>query len=341
MFRLGVLLLFFALFSSCHKKREVDASFYYWKTSYEASSIEDTWLDTLHSTRMYVRIMDIDISENGSAPVPISPVIFKDKIPARRELVPVVFIVNNVLKNRSHQQLSDLATKILFFVKGKVSQAGKNKIAELQIDCDWTKSTRENYFFLLTELKHKLSKQQTNLSATLRLHQLKNLIASGIPPVDRVMLMCYNMGNLRQYGDQNSILEQAELEKYIGKNIGNYPLPVDVGLPLFSWAVAFRKQAYIGIPKKITEVVLHDTALFKEIKPNRFLAKKDLPEYGLTINDELRWESVPIKQLQAAAVYIAQYLNTNKINMIYFHLDEQLLKKFSYEDLEKTTAIFR
>ena len=341
MIRLCVLLVLLSLFTSCLKKREVDASFYYWKTIYDANPVEESWLDTLKSKRMYIRMMDIDLSENGSMPIPVSPIMFKQKVPVRRELVPVVYIVNNVLKNRSHKQLDELAAKMIFFVKGKMSQAGKTDIKELQIDCDWTKSTRDNYFYLLTKLGQKLPNKKCILSATLRLHQLKNLITSGVPPVNRVMLMCYNMGNLRRYGDQNSILEQSELQKYVGGNIANYPLPVDVGLPLFSWAVAFRQKKYVGIAKKVTEVVLNDTTLFNQIRSNRFFAKKDLPDYGLVAHDELRWESVPIKQLQAAAVYVAKHLNTNKINIIYFHLDEKLLKNFNYEDLEKTTAIFR
>ena len=341
MYRLFTLLLTLLLFSSCKRERQVNASFYYWKTIYKENTAEQRWLDTLHSSRMYLRMMDVDIAETGADAVPVSPVTFQNPLPASLNLVPVVFIVNNVLKDKSHAQLDDLAAKLLFFVKGKVAQAGKKEIKELQIDCDWTKSTRENYFYLLNKIKQKIAEQHIVLSATLRLHQLKNLVGSGIPPVDRVMLMCYNMGNLRQYGEQNSILEQSEMEKYLGKNLGNYPLPVDVGLPLFSWAVAFRKKTYIGIPKKVTATALQNKVLFREIRMHHFLALKDLPDFGLKQGDELRWESIPVKKLQNAAVYIANYLNNNAINLIYFHLDETLLKNYNYEDLEKTTAIFR
>ncbi|RZM28786.1 MAG: hypothetical protein EOO88_07550 [Pedobacter sp.] len=285
-------------------------------------------------------MMDIDLAEDGTTPVPVSPVIFQDSL-SKRDLIPVVFIVNNVLKDKSQTQLDDLAAKLLSFVKGKVSQAGKARFSELQIDCDWTKTTRDNYFYLLKQIRSKIGGDKIVLSATLRLHQLKNLVSNGIPPVDRVMLMCYNMGNLRKYGDQNSILEEAELRKYVGKNLTAYPMPVDVGLPLFSWAVAFRGSGYIGIPKKITEEILRNDTLFTLTGQHRFVAKNDLAAFGLKKGDEIRWESVSVAQLQSAATYIANYLKTDTTRVIYFHLDETLLKKYTYENLEKTTALFR
>ena len=65
------------------------------------------------------------------------------------------------------------------------------------------------------------------LSATIRLHQLKFIGESGIPPVDKGLLMCYNMGDLHRLRISNSILETAELKKYI-KQLSVYPLKLDV-----------------------------------------------------------------------------------------------------------------
>jgi hypothetical protein len=223
-------------------------------------------MDSLHCNKLYVRIMDVDAGDNG--PIPVSPITFKDKIPEDVEMVPVVFIVNQVLKNQTNQQLNDLASKIAYFVNGKVSQSGKTYFEELQIDCDWTQTTRDQYFYLLERIKANKHLKNKKLSATLRLHQLKNQQRNGIPPVDRVMLMCYNMGNLRKYGTQNSILEQSELEKYMNNNLSVYPIPVDIGLPIFSWAVVFRQKQYLGIAKRLQSESFSDTKLFKSKEEN-------------------------------------------------------------------------
>ena len=154
------------------------------------------------------------------------------------------------------------------------------------------------------------------------------------------MLMCYNMGNLRKYGNQNSILELSELKKYLGSNLSTYSIPSDIGLPLFSWAVAFRNKQYIGISKKLKYTLLTNKNQFKFIGNNLYKAIADLPEYGLLNGDEVRWESVSENNLEEAAAYISPFIKADSLNIIYFHLDNDLINTYTYADLEKTTALF-
>jgi hypothetical protein len=337
--RIGYLLLIVVLFAACKQGRKVNTSFYYWKTVYKQNKVENAYLQHLHSNKLYVRMMDVDMGEDGVDPVPVSPIIFQDKLADTLQLVPVVFIVNDILRNASHPQLNNLANKILAFVNGKVSQAGKKNYNELQIDCDWTAETRENYFYLLGQIKPLLGNRQ--LSVTLRLHQIKNQKTSGIPPADKVLLMCYNMGNLRKYGTQNSIIELSELKKYIGDNLTAYPMTMDIGLPLFSWAVAFRNKQYIGIDKRINFNILNDQNQFVSNGNDLYSAKTDLPAYGLQKGDEVRWENAGIKDVQATTAYIARFLKPGDVNVIYFHLDEAVVKKYTYEELENTANLLR
>ncbi|AMR33995.1 hypothetical protein A0256_22370 [Mucilaginibacter sp. PAMC 26640] len=225
---------------SCRRDRVINTSFYYWKTVYYTNKTEQKYFGALDCKKFYVRIMDVNYGDNGI--VPVSPVTFKTVLPDSVQLIPVVFIVNDVLKNQTNKQLDDLARKIIYYVNGRIKPSGKTSYSELQLDCDWTRTTRDSYFYLLKRIRTDSGLKNKKLSATLRLHQLKNQKSSGIPPVDRVMLMCYNMGNLRKYGHQNSILEQSELEKYAGNNLSEYPMPIDIGLPIFSWAVVFRQR---------------------------------------------------------------------------------------------------
>ena len=281
------------------------------------------------------------MAEDGINPIPVSPITFKDKLADSVQIVPVVFIVNDVLKNLSNAGLKTLADKITPFVLAKVEQAGKSSFEEIQIDCDWTASTRDNYFYLLRQLKNNPLLKHKKLSVALRLHQLKNQVKSGIPPADRAMLMCYNMGNLRAYGKQNSILEISELKKYLNQNINAYPMPVDVGLPLFKWAVAFRNKQYIGISKRIKFVDLIDKNQFIFIGNNIYKAATDLPDFGLNKADEIRWEDISLADLEAAAEYLSSLIKTDTLNVIYFHLDENIIKSYTYPNLEKVDEILR
>jgi hypothetical protein len=324
---------------SCRKNRVVNTSFYYWKTVYHPTGTESKYFNALHCKKLYVRIMDIDKGDDQI--VPISPINFKVPLPDSVQLIPVVYIVNNILKDQTHQQLEALAGKIVYYVNGKVKQSGKTSYNELQLDCDWTRTSRDNYFYLLQQVRANAGLKNKKVSATLRLHQLKNQRSAGIPPVDRVMLMCYNMGNLRKYGNQNSILEQSELEKYVGKNLSNYPMPVDVGLPVFSWAVVFRQKLYAGIAKRLHKESFADQHTFKPSRSGLYTLQKDLPNYGLLRGDEIRLEDQSSDQLQAAATYIQKYISSDTVNIIYFHLDEPTLKHYTHETLEKIAGIFR
>lgn len=335
------MLLLTMFLAACRHERKVSTSFYYWKTVYKHNQTEDSYLRHFHSANLYVRIMDIDRDEFNGQAVPVSPIVFKDSLPADLNIIPVVFIVNDILKEMSTAQIGSLAQHITGFVSAKVQQAGKKNFTELQIDCDWTATTRDNYFLLLDKLKDQPALKGKTISVTLRLHQLKNQKNSGIPPADKAMLMCYNMGNLRKYGTQNSILELSELKKYLGDNLKAYPLPVDIGLPLFSWAVAFRNQQYIGLSKRITGDTIKNQREFKPLNNSLYSVIKPLPQFGLQPNDVIRWEASTPAALQETAKYISRFLNNDTVNIIYFHLDETLLKNHLNARLETISNLLR
>lgn len=332
------ILFFIILLTACQQKREVSTSFYYWKTVYKQNNIENEVLQKFKSQKLYVRIMDVDLDINQKA-IPIAPITFADSIPKNLEIVPVVYIVNDALKSQSDTQIQQLAYNILAFVKAKALQAGKKDYEELQIDCDWTQATRDKYFELLKKLKH--HNKTRILSSTLRLHQLKNQEKSGIPPVDKVLLMCYNMGNLRQYGTQNSILDVPELQKYAGKNLGLYPMDIDVALPLFSWSVVFRNKQYAGISKRVNLSDLKNTASFALQSNGLYIAKTDLPTFGLIKNDIIRYEQSRVEDLKKSAEYLSTYLSEKPLNLIYYHLDQNLLKNYEINQLEEIAHILR
>src|ERR1019366_1414323 len=124
--------------------------------------------------------------------------------------------------------------------------------------CDWTAATRATYFQLLKVARSRLNEAgfaSAKISATIRLFQCKYMAKTGVPPVDKGLLMCYNMGNLTHPGTGNSILETTELKKYIA-SVTTYPLPLDVALPIFDWKVLFHEGSYAGLVKDLPDSLL-------------------------------------------------------------------------------------
>lgn len=313
----------------------IDTSFYYWKTAYRLDSTERTALQQTGAKRLFVRVMDIDNQGPNGEAIPISAISFAEPLPDSVAVVPVVYIVNNVLKGLPADKLEALAANISQFVEGKIKQAGKDGFGELQIDCDWTATTRDHYFVLLEAIRAQIS-DTVRLTSTLRLHQVRNLRSSGIPPVDRVLLMCYNMGNLRQPGEHNSILDLREMEIYLKGFLSAYPLPVDIALPLFSWSVVFRKGQYAGISKRLNSATLLDTAVFaKGESSSLYRLKKALPEAGLRKDDVIRREETRWEDLSAAADFLIKHKRKEKFTLLFYHLDNQALKVFSNEQLQE------
>jgi len=337
--KISILVIFAFFLFGCKQKPVIHPTFYYWKTDYHNKPTEAAYLDQFKSKSLYVRIMDVDFNPDVQQPAPVSPVKFSDPIPGKLNIIPVVFIVNNVFNKIDSQQTAGLANRVAKFVDAKVKQAKKQNYTELQIDCDWTKTTRASYFKFLKELKANPLLKHKAVSVTLRLHQVKNIVSSGIPPVAKAMLMCYNMGNLRKYGEQNSILNQHEMDLYLKDFLAEYPLQLDVALPIFEWAVVFRNQEYAGISKHISKTQLQDPKLFKR-RGNSILYDllKDYPAAGLKQGDVVRWEEISAQDLSATTKFLSRYLKPEERNLVFYHLDTDLLKHFTHDDFQKIIA---
>lgn len=337
---IGILLLS-QLYGGCGTpSARVNTSYYYWKTVYDPDSAEQAGLRNVGAKRIFIRMMDVDNQGPNGEAVPVSAITFREHLPDTLAAVPVVYIVNNVLRGLSVDQLEALAANICHFVSGKMKQAGKYGFDEFQIDCDWTATTRDNYFALLEAIRTQID-DTVRLTSTLRLHQVRNLRSSGIPPVDRVLLMCYNMGNLRQYGDHNSILDLNEMDNYLNGFLKEYPLPLDIALPLFSWPVVFRDHQYLGISKRLSTALFADTNLFSH-QPGTTLYKLKgaLPAAGLRNGDVVRYEETRWEDLAEAAAFLARHKRKEEFTLLLYHLDNQVLKNFSDEQIQQIVHRF-
>ena len=126
---------------------------------------------------------------------------------------------------------------------------------------------------------------------------------------------------------------REELQKYTA-SLSSYPLPLDIGLPLFSWQVLFRNNSYTGLIENMPYSILQ-TQLF-ERKGNRYRLLKDsiVEGYALQKDDILRDEQIDFKELLSTAAIINGKLKNTPCRVSFYHLDSVILKKYSLHELE-------
>ena len=335
-----LLLLLITLYSCNEEKinRVVKPSFYYWKSVFKLSAFERQRLDSLEVKTIYLKFFDVDWDASSGKALPVAKLLVTQQEALNQYLIiPTVFLTNGCLEKTDSTSVVQLAGNVFRLIKGICNANNIKQPTEIQIDCDWTVSTRDKYFLLLRNFKQ-LS--NTNLSVTIRLHQVKYLAKSGIPPADRGLLMCYNMGNLKNPATVNSIIETAELKKYIG-NLSTYPLPLDIALPLFDWKVLFRNNIYSGLIQDIPSSMFAPS--FSQLHNNHIKILKDtlLAGYDLKKGDELRIEDAGLPEIINASKTINQHLQNTHLRVSLYHLDSLTLNKFTTHELEGIYSVFR
>jgi hypothetical protein len=321
--------------TSCNENnqpRQIEPSFYYWKSVLYLTNFEKQKLDSLKVKTIYLKFFDVDWDEATRKPLPVAKLqASRDQLQGGFTIIPVVFITNECIQRIDTSQVKQLAENIYNLILEIKQANGFDSIPEIQIDCDWTEATKEKYFLLLNNLKPQSTNQK--LSATIRLHQIKFLSKTGVPPVDRGLLMCYNMGNLKNPATNNSILETEEIKKYTG-NLSRYPLPLDVAFPLFNWKVLYHNNIYSGLIQGLPDAVFSNSFCSKS--GNRYQVLKDtlLQGYDLKKGDMLRDEQSDIKEVLASAAEISRHLKNTPLRVSLYHLDSVILSKYSTHELE-------
>lgn len=220
-----------------HKDKPAMHSMYYWSTVFSLSEAKKTFLHQNHIQHLYIRYFDVVLDDNNQ-PIPNATIRFNDSIPEGMEVVPTVFIVNNCMS----QDASKLAPKILKRIMQMNATNDIYNVKEIQIDCDWTNTTREHFFNFMTHLRQLAHASNIQLSATIRLHQL----SQAPPPADRGILMLYNTGDFTKLDCNKPILDMHDVAPYLPK-LSSYHLPLSTAYPIFGWRILFREGTYVGI----------------------------------------------------------------------------------------------
>jgi hypothetical protein len=327
--------------------------FYFWKTQWNFDDAHYSLLDTFQTQLIYMRIFDVGFDEEKKETYPLGVIDFQytQYSPYEKyQVIPTIFITNSTFKNIQDNQLNDLANRVYKKIMSHFSQMGQmavvsnsyssesenqpyterskdfkelvvkdslakkyyNQVKEIQFDCDWTESTRDKYFTFLKYIQQKLNDKI--VSSTIRLYQYKYPEKAGIPPVKKGMLMCYNVGDVRQANGPNSIFDKKEVLKYFTRKEA-YPLPLDYAFPIFGWGAVYRNNQLIKLlpvesfyinenyqiistPHEVTKYkILDDTQLYSE-------------DFTLLKNDVVKIESVNYQEVVSVAKKVSS-LNTN------------------------------
>ena len=197
---------------------------------------------------------------------------------------------------------------------------------EIQIDCDWTASTRDDYFNFLKELKKLTGK---NITSTLRLHQVPDRKNTGVPPVEKVYLMCYSTSSPLENSDKNSILDIPTLKSYL-QNLDKYPIKdVAIALPIYSWGIV---KNHTGKHQLINALSAEDlkNPNFTAMSSTEAKVEKDGFYFGFYLNKgfKIKVEEISQKQLKEAKTFLDTKLKN--YNIVYYHLDGKFINQHQF-----------
>ena len=321
-----------------NKVKNVDRAFYYWSSNNDYSDNVKSNLKKVKARKLYVKYFEVDYSESmGNFPYDKTDFYSYDiHIEDSISIIPTIFIKNEIFKHNTNISLNKLADNIVFLIdkynKEKFQNAYNSNFNEIQIDCDWTKSTKEKYFYLLKKIKQ-LSKKE--ISCTLRLYPYKYSNDMGIPPVDKVTLMCYNIIKPLSEKDKNSILDVAELKKYLN-TFREYPLHVDIALPIFSWSHIYQNNQFSGLINLNSKEVL---GFAKQTKPLWYEVTKDTTIYSnnrfyFREGDQIKSEEVTSKVLEETIAVIKQNVALDETTtIIFFNLDDKTFNRYNHAEI--------
>ena len=351
----------FLLFSCSNKKPEVTEAYYYWRTN-NASVGERNFLKQHGIKKLYAHLIDVDWS-NVYGPIPVASNELGamnyefarfDSFPI--QIIPVVFITNKTFEKIDSFEIPLLAKRLVRRCLPAYDDIDKNYEKrnfsfyfglplgpkEIQFDCDWTVNTAGKYFSFLKEVKKLLPSDSIKISATIRLHQFKYPGKTGVPPVDRGMLMVYNISDPKQYKLDNSIFEEDKASPYF-TSTKRYPLPLDIALPAWSWCIIYRNKQFYQVENDLDEDELNKVSFLKPKGNHFYEVTQDTVYHDLFLRpgDEIKAERTDERSLKAAAKLARNARNTDTFTVSLFELSEKEIQRYSYETLHEVYSSFR
>ena len=239
---------------------------YYWRTTFSLDSTERSFLKQFDVGKVYIRFFDVVPDGNGGVK-PNATLAFSDSVPPGLEVIPTVFITEDCMRC----DLEGIPSMLVQRVAKMCSAHHVKSVKELQIDCDWTETSREAYFSFLEQVRPSLDSLGWRLSATIRLHQL----SMSAPPVDYGVLMVYNTGDFRDHDCANPILTEEDVAPYL-RHLSGYDLPLCAAYPNFGWNLLFQGTEFKAI---LYGDDMTDSTVYSRIDDTRHLVVQSRYQY--------------------------------------------------------------
>lgn len=293
--------------------------------------------------RVYLKLLDIDWNPaNGAHPISSVRVPYQWRNYSGRhgswsaevELVPCIYITNNTFLKISDEEVVELAHNLL----RKLRLESPEKIHGVMLDCDWSAKTKDGFFKLTRIMNDSLD---VPLTSTIRLHQYAQPAKTGVPPADRGMLMPYNVGRITAPGDGNSIFDLAVAEPYFTSS-KPYPLPLDIGLPAFSWGVQFRNGKFMGILQdEQVRTAMDFGMLTGETNGTMQVTKENnqaMPQ--LHLGDMVRVERMTPEVIARVARLARNAVNSDTLAVAYFETGTGTFQQMSKQEVSAGFSAF-
>ena len=317
--------IFLIILFSCSQEKTHPYTFYYWKTNLALQPTEKTALDKATTSYIYVRFFDVD--KIGEKFQPVAVITKDESFKTHKKIVPVIFITNRTFLNIEKEEITFLSKSISDLIEKKKAEYHINSNNEIQIDCDWTAGTKDDYFQFLKELK-KISGKE--ITSTLRLHQVRDKNIMGVPPVPKVYLMCYSTSSPLENSDKNSILDLQLLKNYLS-NLQNFPINnISVALPIYSWGIVTNHAGKHKLINALTQKDL-ERPEFMKISENEIEIIKDGFYFGNYLNKgfKIKTEEISDKQLGEVMRFLDKKLNS--FDIIYYQLDQKFIENQKFD----------
>ena len=309
--------------------------FYHWQTNLKLNEKEQSYLDSLPIQKLYVKFFDVDWDFTQQRALPHATLIVNTTLPATLEIIPTIFITNRTFQHLPSIAIEELVNKVKGKIEQQFEQFPTHQLSTIQIDCDWSLSTQVSYFQFLEKLQQAWQATDRTLSTTIRLHQIKYFQKTGVPPVNRGLLMFYNMGEVKTYETTNSILD-IEIAKKYTDYLSDYPLSLDIALPLFQWGVVFRDRELVQLINQLTREELMDTTRFQSIDTIRWRVLISTYIRGQYVyeGDIIRLETSPYGELEEAVRLLQPFFDGEDFDLVFYHFEEEVLGHFSVLEVD-------
>ena len=294
------------MLSACHRNQPTatNRGVYHWKTVYDPSEWELQWMKRHRVDRLYVKLFEVDAgSKHGFDDwrmVPVATTRFAQPLPQEVEVVPVVYITVDAIRTIGEYDWDArvrYAGLLVERIYAMMAEHYGGEVHEVQLDCDWTQSTRDEFFRFCYDVMTLLNNHNAVLGGTVRLHQLGDKEI----PFDRPLLMCYNTGRLQDRATHNSILDHRDVAPYLRHLPDSLLAGYDIAWPAYGWGVEFHKD---GNFSRLTMPLKNDTTRVEWGEPREVQRVKRM---------------LPPMQEHIVVLY---------------HLDETKLKHYTDEEIE-------